>query len=230
MRTPDYKDRPDSPDCKNRERVLREQDPEALAALERHAQACAECAEELRARKQISAAARGMRRNWESPLLWPRIERALVAESVAAGQGSKRWTWTGWFLDWRRWQVAAALAAVLGLSVWGASRWLHRPSVAVTSHDQRRLLTEQALTDVEKSQAAYETSIRKLAAVAAPKIESPATPRLESYREKLLLLDEAIAECRAQIAQNRGNPELRRELLSAYGEKQRTLEQLVREE
>ena len=230
MRTPDYKDRPDCPDCKDRDRVLREQDPEALAALERHAETCAECAEELRAWNQISDAARGMRRNWESPLLWPRIERALAAESVAVRPGSKRWTWTASLFDWRRWQVAAAFAAVLGLSVWGASRWLRRPSVVVTSNDQRRLLTEQALSDVEKSQAAYEASIRKLAAVAAPKIESPATSRLESYREKLLLLDEAIAECRAQIAQNRGNADLRRELLSVYGEKQRTLEQLVREE
>ena len=232
MRTPHNKD---YPDCNDRERVLREQDPEALAGLERHAQTCAECAEELRAWKQISEAASGMRRNWESPLLWPRIERALAAESVAVRrQDSKPWTlsgaWAGWLLDWRRWQVAAAFLAVFGLSLWGASRWLRRPSMVATPDDQRRLLTEQALNAVEKSQAAYEASIQKLAAVAAPKVESPATPRLESYREKLLLLDQAIADCRAQIALNRANPDLRRELLSVYGEKQRTLEQLVREE
>ena len=49
-------------------------------------------------------------------------------------------------------------------------------------------------------------------------------------REQLATLDEAIADCRAQIARNRANPELREELLSIYREKQRTLELLIREE
>lgn len=230
-------------DCKDRERVLRGQDPQELAELERHAQTCAECAGELREWNELSAAARAMRRGWESPSLWPRIERALEAAQESARAGPRRWgrawgrsrawgTTAGWGIAWRQWQVAAALFVVLGLSVWGASRWLLRssaPVAPVTSEDQRRLLTEQALSEVEKSQAAYEASIRKLAAVAAPKIAAPATPRLESYREKLLLLDEAIADCRDQIATNQANPELRRALLSMYHEKQMTLEQLMQE-
>ena len=51
-----------------------------------------------------------------------------------------------------------------------------------------------------------------------------------SYREKLLLLDAAIAECRANIEQNRWNAHLRQELLEIYQQKQRTLQDVVREE
>jgi len=50
------------------------------------------------------------------------------------------------------------------------------------------------------------------------------------YREKLLLLDSAIAECRARIDRNRFNALLRRELLSLYQEKQHTLQQVMKEE
>jgi hypothetical protein len=53
---------------------------------------------------------------------------------------------------------------------------------------------------------------------------------LARYREKLRLLDAAIATCRAELDRNRFNAHLRRELLSMYQEKQRTLEQLMEQE
>ena len=217
-------------DCKDRERALREQDPEWVEALERHAEECAICAQELRLWNTISVAARGMGRNWESPGLWPRIERALTAEREA-GRRPRPWSLLGNLtIPSRHWQATAALVAALALSLWGASRVLRHPARSVSPEVERRLLTEQALHEIEKSEATYVASIQKLSALAVPKIESPKTPLLESYREKLLLLDEAIADCRAQIARNRANPELREELLSIYREKQRTLELLIREE
>jgi hypothetical protein len=48
-----------------------------------------------------------------------------------------------------------------------------------------------------------------------------------SYREKLRLLDAAIADCRAEVKKNRFNAHLRRELLAMYREKQSTLQQLM---
>jgi hypothetical protein len=64
----------------------------------------------------------------------------------------------------------------------------------------------------------------------APTLEAPRSPLLLSYREKLMLIDAAIGECRAQVEKNRFNAHLRRELLSIYQEKQRTLEQVLEEE
>jgi hypothetical protein len=43
-----------------------------------------------------------------------------------------------------------------------------------------------------------------------------------------MLIDAAIVECRANIERNRFNAHLRRELISIYQEKQRTLEDVMR--
>ncbi len=82
---------------------------------------------------------------------------------------------------------------------------------------------------MERSETRYAASIDRLARVAGPLIAKPDTPLLASYREKLQLLDAAIADCRNEIERNRFNAQLRQELLSIYREKQRTLEELMGE-
>ena len=52
---------------------------------------------------------------------------------------------------------------------------------------------------------------------------------LVNYREKLALLDGAIAELKTNIEQNRFNTHLREELLAMYKEKQRTLQDILQE-
>lgn len=211
--------------CKDRERALREQEPALLEALEQHAAHCAECAAELSLWNEMSAAARAMHRSWESPRLWPAIQRRIEDEASAA-PAPRAWTWGTWMLWPGKWQVAGALALFLALSIAGAWLALRRPPAPPTAshHDQRRLLTEQAMREVEKSEAAYLAAIEKLSALAQPSLERPRTPLLASYREKLLLLDAAIAECRAQIETNPGQPQLRQELLAMYRDKQQTLQ------
>jgi hypothetical protein len=45
-----------------------------------------------------------------------------------------------------------------------------------------------------------------------------------------MLLDDAIAECRANIDQNRQNAHLRKQLLAMYTDKQQTLQDVLRED
>jgi hypothetical protein len=66
--------------------------------------------------------------------------------------------------------------------------------------------------------------------IAAPKLDDPSSPILVSYKEKLMLLDDAIAECQKAIDRNRQNAQLRHQLLRIYSEKQQTLEEVLREE
>lgn len=217
-------------ECKDLERVLREQEPSSLEALARHAESCAGCARELRLWNEISVAARHMQKSWDSPSLWPRIQQALVQSQAAAREprvGSLGWLW-GSFA--RNWQVAAAALALLVITASGAWMLLHNPGPAVEPDTAKRLLNEQAVGEVEAAEAAYIKSLEKLSALAGPRIEHPTTPLMVSYREKLLLLDAAIAECRANIDQNRWNAHLRQELLEIYQQKQRTLQDIVREE
>ncbi len=213
--------------CKDRERILRQQDPAQLEVLRQHAGSCAECAEELRWWDEISAAAPHLRRNWESPYLWPKIAGALAEES----EPMREWALTRlWNALRPHWQPAVAALVLLLVTTTGAWLLLHRSAPTLPPEVQRRLLTEQAVRDAEKSEEAYSVAIQELAKLAGPKVENPTTPLMTSYREKLLLLDDAIADCRAQAKQNPGNPQLQQELLSMYQEKERTLREVAQEE
>ncbi len=209
--------------CNDRDRIFEDGTPAEWAELESHAATCAPCAEELRAWKSLSAAASELRDYSDSPALWPRIQRSL-------GEQAKRGTHRGTL---RRllphfsisWQTATASAFALLLLLSGA--WLLGPPRK--DHAQSPLLRNQALSDVERAESAYVQAIDKLAAEAKPQLENPGTALTASYREKLLLLDSAIDDLRAQTGQNPSNAHLRYQLLAMYQEKQRTLEEILEE-
>ena len=58
----------------------------------------------------------------------------------------------------------------------------------------RELLTEKALQEVQQAESAYARSIGKLSAVAAQDPQRSSSPVAAAYREKLTLLDSAIAD------------------------------------
>jgi hypothetical protein len=214
-------------DCSNLEQALREETPELIASLEKHATGCASCRAELQIWREISAAALTMHKEWESPALWPRIERSLQTE-IARPRG-----WRSWFTDLNlvpqmRWQMALAALVLIAVSGMGAWLLLHRNTS--TPANDAHLLTDQAVQQVEQAEKTYEQSIDKLAKLAEPKLNAASTPLVKNYREKLDLLDAAISECRTNLDKNRANAYLRTELLSFYQEKQQTLEHVLREE
>ena len=181
----------------------------ALAAAAEHAERCAACAERLASWNEISATARGMRAGWENDMLWPRIERAVKRE--------RRRGWTQLL------QVAAALAIFAALA---AVAW----SVVRARQFDNVILRASAVDEVEKAEQQHIAAIDHLEKLAEPKLDTPDTPIMVSYKEKLMLLDDAIAECQKGIEQNRNNAHLRKQLLAIYSEKQRTLQDVLREE
>lgn len=211
--------------CEDRDRILEDGTPAEWAALEAHSANCPVCAEELRSWKALSAAAQELRDYSDSPSLWPRIEHAL-AEHAAGSHRPKWWGWlslgTGFTLGL---QTAATAALVLLLTLSGGWIYLHH-SPRVESNDHS-LLKSSALADVERTQTAYEQAIDKLAAQAKPQLDNPTTPLQASYREKLLVLDSAIDDLRAQAGMNPSNAHLRQQLLAMYQDKQQTLEDIL---
>jgi hypothetical protein len=216
--------------CDDLEAALRGEDPDLLAAFARHAETCPACRDELRLWNAISAAAPALRKEWPSPGLDARLREGLRRESRPRPRLAPA--------AWLSLAAAAALfAAVLARPFLGprptAPEGNAPTSAAIPApaiDETQRLLTERALAEVEKTEAAYVRSIDGLATVAAPRLAETASPLLVNYREKLLVLDAAIADCRAQIERNRFNAHLRLELLAVYREKQRTLEALLRED
>jgi hypothetical protein len=209
-------------DCNDRERIFLDGTPEEWAALEAHSGHCAACREELAGWRNLSLAASSLREEWESPALWPRIERALRERSAEARPS---W-WAGlrgsWNLRSFTWQTAAAallLALVSSAAVWVI---LHPgPDFNGT------LLKDPVVRNIERKQADYEEAIDKLDAEARPELDKASTPLMAGYREKLQVLDGAIADLKAQAGINPANGHLRRQLLAMYQEKQLTLEEVL---
>lgn len=198
--------------CNDIDDLLLEGDSMAMQRAAGHAENCPACLEKLAAWNEITALAPALHVTWKSDLLWPRIERSLRAE--------------------RRhirpivWQIAAVflLVAVLGATVWQVRR------TARQSAFDEAILRMTAVDEVERTERAHVAAIDKLEKLAAPQLENPVSPLMISYKEKLMMLDDAIAECESNIQRNRQNAHLRRQLLAVYSEKQSTLQELVREE
>lgn len=162
---------------------------------------------------EISAAARTLHATWSSDSLLPRIQRAIERERRSAAAH----VW---------WQIAAAavILAALGALGWYAQRRVHE------NEFNQKILQDAALEQVERAEREHVAAIDRLEKVAGPKLEQSQSPLMVSYKEKLMLLDDAIAECQAGIRTNRQNAHLRRQLVSIYSEKQRTLQDVLREE
>lgn len=211
--------------CQDRERILLDGSAEEWSALERHAASCSECAEELRAWKALSVAAEEMRDYQEDPALWSRIE-----SSLRQNEGRHRLSRGFWerMAFWKEiplgWQTALAGALVLVLAVSGGYVFLHRNS---PGGEADKLLKNSALAEVERTEHEYMKAIDKLAADAKPQLDSPESPLMASYREKLIVLDSAIDELREEAGRNPSNAHLRYQLLALYQEKQETLRDVL---
>jgi hypothetical protein len=199
-------------DCNKLDDLLMESDPQSLQVAAEHARGCDECMQKLTDWNEISGTAQALHTEWRSDMLWPRIARALAADRrhrlVAA-----------------TWRIAAALVLITGLGAggWFAARQSHNAAF------DREILRVSALDDVERAEQAHVAAIDHLEKVASARVEEANTPLMISYKEKLMLLDDAIAECQTNIDRNRQNAHLRKQLLAIYSEKQRTLEQVMRE-
>jgi anti-sigma-K factor RskA len=214
-------------ECKDRERILEDGTPADWAELEAHAGICASCAQELRSWKALSMAAAEMRDYTDSPALWPRIHEGLVEQAGSIERQKQSWDWRSLFANFAfSWQAAAATAFVVVLMLSAAWVWRSRDHRAP---EQGSLLRSKALVDVEHAESAYVQAIDKLAVEAKPQLQDPATPLMANYREKLMVVDSAIDDLRAQTGQNPSNAHLRYQLLAMYQEKQRTLEEILGE-
>ena len=200
--------------CSQLDDLLFDASPLAMETAARHAQTCPSCAEKLESWNEISATARSMQTTWTNDMLWPRIERSLRDEQRR--RPVRRF---------RSFAAAAAVTFVLGGTMFYALR--------VQMRDARfdeAILRVTALDDVERAEREHVAAIETLERLTEEKLDDAESPLIVSYKEKLMLLDDAIAECEASIEQNRQNAHLRKQLLAMYTEKQQTLREVLRED
>jgi hypothetical protein len=212
--------------CRDRDRIFEDGTSAEWAELEAHAASCSLCAEEVRAWKSLSVAAKELRDYSDNPSFWPRIERALAEEAARNAQRAGRKSWHSFLPSFSPvWQTALAGALVLLLTISAGWFYLHPPRKGPSADPS--LLQSSALKEVENAETAYQHAIDKLAAETKPQLENPGTPLLANYHEKLQVLDSAIDDLRAQAGMNPSNAQLRYQLLAMYQEKQHTLEEVL---
>jgi hypothetical protein len=188
-------------ECKDLDRALRT--PELMPDMRAHAAQCAECSRQLHLWSEISRAAPELHEEWESPYLWQRIRAGLGDEAPRPRA------------LWPRWALAGVALAALALAL--IRPWNPR------APEDRALLTEAALAQVQRAEGVYAQSIDKLSALAAKDMDQSVSPLAAAYREKLRVLDSAIADLKINVEGNRYNTYLRTELALLYRQKQDTL-------
>jgi hypothetical protein len=225
-------------DCSRLEEALREEDSELLDAAREHAAGCEACRAELESwhsfTATLSSTAKELKHEWESPDLWTRIDAALPLRPQA--QPAQRRV----LGDWRLFTTGAAVVLLTVASAWLAVRPARRqpqpqalrqpPSEALKAtlkNPSRQFLTEQALKEVQRNEVEYVRSLDRLVKLAGPALDADPSQLMASYREKLTLLDAAIADLRENRAHNMLNANLNTELLSLYQEKQKTLHEVI---
>ena len=204
--------------CEQFDALLLEGDRPSLAAAGEHALTCGACMETLTAWNDLSATAASMRVDWQSDLLWPRIARALQNEAQSAPVEPAKKTMRSWLFA----AAAVLLAVGIAAAAWYGGRAAQRDFDNV-------ILRASAVDEVERAEQLHLAAIRQLERVAEPALEESPSPLMVSYKEKLMLLDDAITECETNIERNQQNAHLRKQLLSMYSQKQQTLRQIVRE-
>lgn len=210
-------------ECGDLERALERS--ELMPEAREHLKECAKCRREYRLWNDISSTARQLHEEWETPELWAHIQRALDAEPSP-------WKTPAWKKHWKVWSVAAAIIIGAGLLILPRfERTGQAPATSTVAHTHgatdRDFLTDQALREVQRTEAAYRQSIDKLSQLAQPKLADRSSPVAANYTEKLLLLDSAISDTRANLNHNRFNVRLQTELADLYREKQLTLQELL---
>jgi hypothetical protein len=180
--------------------------------------------------RELTAVARSLHCEWDSPRLWAEIAAGMLAHDLAVQAGvvdtGRQIRLTG---RWKALAAAAVIAITLAPGSWLGWRWFMlgpRPDPAIAEQRQQRLLTEDALAAIERSEAQYTQAIDDLTRLTAPQLDMPDSPLLVNLRERLEVIDAAIVEYRAEIARNRFNAHLRQQLLWIYQEKRRTLEHI----
>jgi hypothetical protein len=194
--------------CEQLDDLLLDGSEFAMATAAKHAESCEACREVLAEWNEISDTAKSMKASWQSDLLLPRIQRSMRRDTSPL--------------------LRIAAAAVITMTIGGTAWYAMRDTNRDMAFDQK-ILNVAAVDEVERTEEAYLAAIDRLEKVAEPELESGDTELMTNYKEKLMLLDDAIAECQTNIEQNRQNAHLRRQLLSMYSEKQRTLQAVVRE-
>jgi len=193
--------------------------------LEAHADACSDCGRELRALREIVAAAQALPRSIEPPRdLWPGIETAIGrAAPVHARVQRAPHGWRGWFATPAvpRWAAAGAMA-LLVIAIFSLGRDLDRNRSAAPDGGASNSTAPfpAAVSGLElQCRGAGQLLQASLRLPVGPGTRAAATSLADGLISGLSILDRSIDETRQALAADPDNPALQRMLTARYQQK-----------
>lgn len=204
-----------------------------LAALERHLTACAECRAEVAELRALRAAAAALPRELEPPRdLWQGIAARIQQAAPAPGRVIEvRFVRPPRRPGPPRWLGQAAAAAALVVLTAGATALVLRGGpqapLAVTAPAPEPPRPATGLAAFAGTEAEYQGAVRALEAELEARRAELSPHTVAVIEENLRIIDAAIAEARAALAADPGNPDVPLMLSTVYRKKVELLERAV---
>jgi hypothetical protein len=151
-----------------------------------------------------------LNQNLTVPDLWPSIQKEIEKEEIPQPVFRFR----------KKLILAAAAMIMITAAVW---------VVNLVQRDvgEGRILSSRALEKVREAEKAYIAAINELEESAYQRIETTREPLAQLYRNKLSLIDQQIRNCEEALQNNPANSHIRRYLLAALQDKQKTLKDIL---
>ena len=180
-----------------------------------HLQSCESCRKQVSEDTRLLSIAKSMKRPIKAPLLWNRIEKSLEAERKNSSFERIIHFDTKYY---RVFRIAAVVLIAIGVGYFGGTK---------ISTGNARLLSNSALSRVEKSEQNYIDAIAELEKKVEPRMADLDVEMMLLYRDRLETIDNQIRHCREALLNNPANAHIRRYMLAALQDKKETLIELL---
>ena len=181
-----------------------------LAILKVHMESCEDCRKAYQVDTWIMDRSKKLNENLAIPDLWPSIEKGIQKKEPLILKFRTR----------KRLLLAAAATFLIITTIWMFNSYQKETS-------SERILSQKTLEKVKDAEAKYLAAITGLEALAHQQLDNTTEPLAQLYRNKLSLIDRQIENCRQALETNPANSHIRRYLMAALQDKQKTLEDIL---
>ena len=181
-----------------------------LATLKVHMESCEDCQKAYQVDTRIMDRSKKLNENLTIPDLWPSIEKGIKKKKPVILKFRAR----------KRLLLTAAATFLIITTIWMFNSYQKETS-------SERILSQQALEKVKDAEEKYLDAIIGLEELAHRQLDNTTEPLAQLYRNKLFLVDRQIQNCQQALETNPANSHIRRYLMTALQDKQKTLENIL---
>ena len=181
-----------------------------LTTFKKHMESCEKCRMAFETDSRILEQSKNLNENIKIPDLWPSIEKNIRSRKTVILR----------FKQSTKFILSAAASLLLITTIWVLSQYDKEPI-------PEKILSQKALEKVVQAEEKYLEAINELEDLAFNQLHHTKEPLAQLYRNKLILIDRQIENCKNALQNNPANSHIRKYLMAALKDKQRTLEEIL---